>query len=81
MLRRRAALQTVAAKLVSGGPGITTTFITGMLKGLVQDTAERRPGSAVLRIGALTALTTGALAHTALIHGFAPAAPWSRPSA
>lgn len=69
------ALQSVAAKLLSGRFGITTTFITGMLTGLVQDMADKRPGGRLLRVGALCALVAGAVADTAVIRGFLPLAP------
>lgn len=69
------ALQSVAAKLISGRFGITTTFITGMLTGLVQDMAEKRPGGRLLRSGALIALVLGAVVDTAVIQTFVPMAP------
>ena len=54
-------LQTVATKRLSAGPGITTTFVTGTLTGLIQDLAERRTGGRLVRAAVVASLTVGAL--------------------
>ncbi len=72
------ALQTVVGRGLSAHSGLSTTFVTGTLTGLVQDIADRRPGTRALRAGAIAALVVGAFAGGACIlasHRLGPVLP------
>lgn len=56
------AAQTAAARRARDDRGISTTFVTGTLTGLMQDIADGVPGERWVRFGILLALPAGALA-------------------
>lgn len=61
------ALQTVAAKKLSGVDGVTTTYVTGTLTTTMEALAQGKGDGQVLRILSVLALPVGAIAGTAVL--------------